>query len=253
MTTPPDKPQAVDYGGYHRNADNLARLRAKAILADIAAGALIAAGIYVAIHTGQPAALLPFAVAAVAALVYGVSLWTYTTEVRHNLWRQEQAAGQDLDGDGHIGQPRKPRVRHINIAGQPVPFAEDDDDDPPPTDLVPGFELSPRDLHDLVEYAASRGLGRSKLVGITLPSGTRISKSRWETWNTEAAQRGWITPGGNGNGGAWAKTPASILAAIRQAERFPTGQPVQSTGRPAPPPASDRPQTSPPAGRRIAA
>ena len=240
--TSTDQPAQPSFGGYWRNALHVSRLRVQAVIeATIAAGAL-ALGVWLSSSIGNNLpGIVGVAVAAWMA-VHVLVLWRYTDNVVRELWRQETATGRDLDGDGVVGPPRR-RTRYINIAGEPVAFAEEEEDDADVIELVPGFELSPDDLAALVQHAASVGLARDKLMGFQMPSGQRVSKSTWERWTDEAARRGWIAKGGSGYASTWQRTPAAIVQALQMAR--PAGQ---SGSRPGDVTASDRPPTAAKAG-----
>lgn len=232
MRTSADPPTPPSFGGYYKNARNVAGLELQTAVEALAAVGVAGVAVYGAVEL---AVLWPLAVGGTASLltlVHAKSLHRHTRDVVADLWRREIDAGRDLDGDGQIGPPRRV-TRYIEIAGQMEPFVEEDEPQPAGgpvvIDLVPGFELSPMDLIEVVELAEQRGLGRSKLVGTRLSSGAKFSKGDWERFTREAAKRGWIEPGGNGSGGTWRVKPASVLRALRMASG--TGLPVRETGR----------------------
>lgn len=241
--TPPPTPPS--FGGYYKNARNVAGLKLQTAAEGLAAVGVAGAAVYGAVELQ---ALWPLAVGGTAALLTGVHTWAlrqHTKDVVADLWRHEIEAGRDLDGDGSIGAPPKRVTRYIEIGGQMEPFVEEDEPQPAGgpvvVDLVPGFEMSLRDLAEVVALAEQRGLGRAKLVGARLPSGAKFSKGDWERFTAEAAQRGWIERGGNGSGGTWRVKPSSVLKALRMAGG--TGLPVRETGRAGSMTAPDRSET----------
>lgn len=245
MRTSAEPPTPPSYGGYYKNARNVAGLELQTAVEALAAVGVAGVAVYGAVEL---AVLWPLAVGGTAALltlVHAKSLHRHTQDVVADLWRREMAAGRDLDGDGVIGAPTTRRAtRYINIGGEMEPFAEDEEHDVGPgipVELVDGFDLTARDLADLVEFAASRGLGRRQLVGLDLPSGLRVSNGTWERFTREAARRGWMVAGGNGNGYVWKVKPEGVIKAIRMAAE--TGRPERQTGGPVPPAASYRSQT----------
>lgn len=245
MRTSADAPTPPSFGGYYKNARNIAGLKLQTAAEAIAALALLGLGIYGAVELE---ALWPLAIAVVAGLlvaVHTIALRQHTADVVSDLWRHEIEAGRDLDGDGVVGPPRQRVTRYIEIAGQLEPFVEEDEPQsaggPVVIDLVPGFEMSPRDLAEIVEMAEKVGLGRAKLVGARLPSGAKFSKGDWERFTAEAARRGWIERGGNGSGGTWRVKPSSVLRALRMASG--TGPAVRETGRAGGVTAPDRSET----------
>lgn len=240
-------PSPPSFGGYYKNARNVAGLKLQTAAEGLAAAGMAGAAVWGAV---QLDALWPLAVGGIAALltaVHTLALRQHTADVVADLWRHEIEAGRDLDGDGIIGAPPRRVTRYIEIGGQMEPFVEEDAPAQPGQpqqvviDRVPGFEMSPRDLADLVELAEQVGLGRSKLVGQRLPSGMRVSKGDWERFTAEAARREWIERGGNGSGGTWRVKPSSVLRALRMASA--TGLPGRETGRSGGVPAVDRLET----------
>lgn len=230
---PPSAPPS-SFGGYYKNARNVASLKAQTAAEMLLALGLAGGSVYGAV---QLDALWPLAAGGVAVLLVGVhaaALREHTEDVVADLWRHEMSAGRDLDGDGVIGAPPQRVTRYINIGGQLEPFV--DEDAPQPVgapvviDLVPGFEMSPADLADVVELAEQVGLGRAKLVGTRLPSGAKFSKGNWERFTREAARRGWVEPGRNGAGGRWLVRPASIRRALLFSGGE-TGRADRETGR----------------------
>jgi len=228
-------PSPPSFGGYYKNARNVAGLKLQTAAEGLAALGMAGGAVYGAVELQ---ALWPLAVGGTAALLtayHSLSLREHTQDVVADLWRHEIAAGRDLDGDGIIGAPPKQVTRYIEIGGQMEPFVEEDEprpaggQQPVVVDKVPGFEMSLRDLAEVVELAERVGLGRAKLVGTRLPSGARFSKGDWERFTAEAARRGWIERGGNGSGGTWRVKPASVLRALRMASG--TGPAVRETGR----------------------
>lgn len=233
MRTSADAPTPPSFGGYYKNARNIAGLKLQTAAEALAALAVLGLGIYGAVELDV---LWPLAVGVLAALLTAVhawALWQHTEDVVADLWRHEIFAGRDLDGDGHIGAPPQRVTRYIEIGGKMEPFVEEDEPQPiggpVVVDLVPGFEMAPRDLAAVVEMAEQVGLGRAKLVGTRLPSGAKFSKGDWERFTAEAARRGWIERGGNGSGGTWRVKPSSVLRALQMASG--TGLPVRETGR----------------------
>ena len=256
MKTSSDAPTPTSFGGYYKNARNVAGLKLQTAAEGLAAALAAGAAVYGAVELQ---ALWPLALGGTAALltlVHARALREHTQDVVADLWRRELAAGRDLDGDGHVGEPPQRVTRYISIAGQMEPFV--DEDEPQPVhdqrqvvmDVVPGFEMSPRDLAELVELAQQRGLGRSRLVGARLSRGVKISKGDWERFTREAARRGWIEPGGNGSGGSWRVQPASVLRALRMAGgvHMETGRADRETGRAVGGAGADRSETGRAAG-----
>jgi hypothetical protein len=234
MRTSAEPPTPPSFGGYYKNARNVAGLELQTAVETLAAVGVAGVAVYGAVEL---AVLWPLAVGGTATLltlVHAKSLHRHTQDVVADLWRREMAAGRDLDGDGEIGPPKRV-TRYIEIGGQMEPFVEEDEprpaggQQPVVVDKVPGFEMSPSDLAEIVELAEQVGLGRAKLVGTRLPSGAKFSKGDWERFTTEAARRGWIERGSNGSGGTWRVKPASVLRALRMASG--TGPAVRETGR----------------------
>lgn len=247
MRTSADPPTPPSFGGYYKNARNVAALELQTAVEALAAVGVAGTAVYGAVELDV---LWPLAVGGTASLltlIHARALHRHTQDVVADLWRREVDAGRDLDGDGVVGPPPKRVTRYIEIGGQMEPFVEEDEPRPAGgqqavvVDKVPGFEMSPRDLAEIVELAEQVGLGRAKLVGARLPSGAKFSKGDWERFTAEAAQRGWIERGGNGSGGTWRVKPSSVLRALRMASG--TGPAVRETGRAGSMTAPDRSET----------
>lgn len=232
-----------NYGSYHGNASKLAGLRAKAVLAWMVAASLLVAGGWLAYEFDRLPLLLVGAVLALPVYVYATHLWLNTNHVQRELWRHEEDAGQDLDGDGVIGRPRR-ETRYIEVKGQMIPFAEEvtyDGEDTEPVDLVPGFNAPVEVVLDFFRLASERGLGRARLVTeprLSIGNGLQLSKGIWTSFTTEAARRGWIVDGGNGNGYRWGYQPDSIIRAIEEAAMV-AGRAGGRPGRPGDVPSED--------------
>ena len=232
-----------NFGSYHGNASKLAGLRAKAVIGWMIALGLVIGGGWLGIEFGTWWAFVAGIVLALPIYVYATHLWLNTNYVQRELWRAEEDSGQDFDGDGVIGKPRR-ETRYIEIAGEMVPFAEErtyDAIDTTTVDLVPGFDAPVDAVLDFFRLAADRGLGRARLVTdprLTLGDGLQLSKGIWTSFTTEAARRGWIIDGGNGMGYKWYYQPESIIQAIEMAAKA-AGRPGGRPGRPGDVPAND--------------
>ena len=90
-----------------RYADYLAQLRAKSVGAGIVAAGLLVAGGLLADAVDANAAMVPFVALALVLAVYGVYLWAHVDAVTRDLWQREIAKGEDIDGDGNVGPPRR--------------------------------------------------------------------------------------------------------------------------------------------------
>lgn len=226
-------PAPPSFGGYYKNARNVAGLKLQTAAEGLAAAGMAGAAVYGSVELQALWPLVVGGTAAVLTTVHTLALRQHTADVVADLWRHEMEAGRDLDGDGVIGAPPKRVTRYIQIGGQLEPFVEEDEPQPAGgpvvVDLVPGFEMAPGDLAAVVELAAEVGLGRAKLVGTRLPGGSKFSKGDWERFTREAARRGWIERGGNGSGGTWRMKPASIVRALRMAGG--SGPAGRETGR----------------------
>lgn len=133
-------------------------------------------------------------------VTYARALRADTQQVRWTTWRQEQAAGEDLDGDGYVGDPtrqirvtRGDQVEEIEVdlparsaAGAPV---------------IPAWGVSLPDLMAvLFEADLVRGLQerawvpsskRPEVEAFTLPSGQRLTVGMFRQVLAELGRRGW--------------------------------------------------------------
>lgn len=186
---------AIYAATYWRSALRMATLRALVVLSGMAAIAA-GAGAAVALVEGIEAAAAGLALLAVVIGVWAISLNSYTTSVARATWYQiEQARGEDLDGDGYIGDP----TRTVKVGGkEPTEITLD----LPPSSITRApilrpFGVSAPDLVSfLFEAKLSRGLQERQWVGkgvrvYVLPSGTRVTQELFRTLVAECAKVGW--------------------------------------------------------------
>ena len=113
---------------------------------------------------------------------YAMALRSDTREVRVATWRQEMALGQDLDGDGQIGQPKAADpVGHVVRIGGSAPKNVTLPDLDPPRSAAPlvRFPITPNDVVYVLSRAAKKGLGFREWQGHRLPSGTVVGRPLW--------------------------------------------------------------------------
>ena len=102
--------------------------------------AAIAGSIYVATELdAAPVVLLGLAIA-IGCAIYAWTIVGDTENVRRQLWQREDAAGQDLDGDGHVGQPPVVTVGRRPAAQSQLSSSHQ----PPPTSTLRGANSPPR-------------------------------------------------------------------------------------------------------------
>jgi len=205
----------------------LALLNAIAVLAWFISTALVIVAGWQWHETGQSMWAL-FAIPAIVFVVFGLALWHYTDQVAWSVWVIEEATGQDLDGDGIIGQP--PQYRDIPLTAngerqQPIILEgpQHEKPEPPPPVFVRGLGMTPDDVVAFLNEAQKvRGLSRSKWIGApkrqrwAFPSGKAITRGDYDKILEFGTERNWWTTT-NGRPTEWiVKAPelAEIKATI---------------------------------------
>lgn len=158
------------------------------------------------------------AVGLVWLVTYSRALRADTRQVRWTTWRQELAAGEDLDGDGWVGDP----TRGIRITRGDQ--SEEIEVDLPARSamgapVIPAWGVSAPDLVAILfEADLVRGLQERAWVGkeatpFTLPSGGRVTQSVFRQVLGELAERGWAVKAA----GRWelAILPEQVAAALK--------------------------------------
>lgn len=193
--------------GDWRTPLRLAMLRALAVTSG-----LMALGAFVGLVWQYLAtdALVWALVGAVAAFVLGTfaaALWGYTGNLQWALWQIETETGEDLDGDGQIGQPERPRVRLMPLTAggqkqEPVAWVDDTEENEP-TPIIDGFDLDVVDVAAFLAEAGRRGLTAAAWLKpgqarYKLPSGVKVSRGVWERATRELLRLGWAENTGGG-------------------------------------------------------
>lgn len=216
-TTKQDKPAGTGFdpstwGGQARvlarnEADATALLTAAGLA--VADAAVIGAALWLELASWQDVlstgllAVLGTQAAAVGLawlVTYARALRADTRQVRWTTWRQEQAAGEDLDGDGYVGDP----TRQIRVTrGDQV---EEIELDLPARSamgatVIPAWGVSVPDLVSILfEADRSRGLQerewipskqRPEVEAFTLPSGQKLTVGMFRQVLAELGNRGW--------------------------------------------------------------
>lgn len=184
-TAPTPKIDPVMYAaGYHLTPSRIAMQRVKAYIAAILGLAAIAGSVYIATELDAPAVVLLGLAVAIGCVIYAWTIVGDTENVRRELWQRENADGQDIDGDGHIGQPPV-------VVGRIIPIGHSDrtvtlpDLAPPPQRIaLAGFPtdppVSPNDVVFILTHAAAGdGLGFRQWDKRRLPGGAEISRDLW--------------------------------------------------------------------------
>lgn len=180
------KPQSdvLFAAGSHLSPHRLAMQRVRAAIGVLVGLSMLTASIAIAAQIDQPLAVLAGVVALVICAIYTVSVWQDVDNVRHALWSRETATGQDIDGDGVVGNPTR-TVGHVMRIGtgatqqvvtlpdlHPVPVRES----------LAGFPaapaISPNDVVFILNNAAADGLTFRAWDKRRLPSGVVITRSK---------------------------------------------------------------------------
>jgi len=186
-------------------AVKLALLRGLAVV--VALGTVTGAGA-LALEYINTEALLWAGGAFALALVGGVvalAMWTGAGAVEAHTWARELAAGQDLDGDGYVGEPKRQRIRLVPLSAhgrnaEPLVMYEEEQADEPEVD---GFGLVASDVAAFIAEAGRRGLAKSAWLQAgrdryKLPSGATVTRGTWDRCTGELRRLGWAVDTGNG-------------------------------------------------------
>lgn len=159
-------------------------------------------------------------------VTYARALRSDTRQVRWTTWRQEQQAGEDLDGDGYVGDPT--RGIRVRVGDQ----VEEIEVDLPARSamgapVIPAWGVSAPDLVAILfEADLVRGLQERAWVGkdvtpFTLPSGGRVTQSMFRQVLGELAERGWAVKVAS----RWelAILPEQVAAALKAGTPPPAG------------------------------
>lgn len=185
-TAPTPKIDPVLYAaGYHLTPSRIGKERVKAYAVAVLGLAAIAGSIYVASELdAAPVVLLGLAIA-IGCAIYTWTVVGDTENVRRQLWQREDAAGQDLDGDGHVGQPPVVTVGRILPIGHSDHTVTLPDLAPPPQRIaLAGFPtdppVAPNDVVYILTHAtAGDGLGFRQWDKRRLPGGAEIRRDLW--------------------------------------------------------------------------
>jgi hypothetical protein len=190
----PAAPPRFDVSTWTDQARRLARNEAEAaslrlvlvlIVIGLLGGAVV---VFFDLRPPRDPAQIGVAIAAAMILVALVWLYSYSTalgrntyEVRRATWQEELRTGQDLDNDGHLGQP--PPVGHVVTINGPKPARvtlPDLDSQRRAAAPLIHFPVPPNDVVYVLSRAAGDGLGFRQWHGHRLPtSGVEIDRDTW--------------------------------------------------------------------------
>lgn len=110
---------------------------------------------------------------------YARTLRNDNAAVRARTWLLEEQTGQDLDGDGQVGQPQE--VGHVlRIGGKKQKDVVLPDLAPPrQVQVLTRFPVSPNDVIYILTRANQDGLGFREWDGHRLPSGATVDRPLW--------------------------------------------------------------------------
>lgn len=171
--------------GYYLTPSRLASQRVKAYAAAIVGGLVVAGASYIGFEYSVWLPMLPAALIAGGATIYAVSVTKDVENVRRQLWleiwAQERATGEDIDGDGIIGNP----IGHVvEIGGGrgSVTLPNIDVMERRPLLHFPtnhGRMVTPDDVLHILDRATEVGLAFRSWEGQRLPSGTVLDRTAW--------------------------------------------------------------------------
>jgi hypothetical protein len=152
-------------------------MQSKSVSAATVALCVVGASVYGWYALDNPAPLL--ALVLVPGLVaYARALWLDLDAERRRIYRLEVERGEDLTGDGVIGQPQG---HVVTVQGQPaftLPDLHPDTPPAPPPALV-YFPCTANDVLAVLDRAAEVGLGFRQWEGKVLPSGVKLDRPAW--------------------------------------------------------------------------
>jgi len=189
----PAKESRFDPATWAQQARLLARAEAEAAALQVSLALAVLAMLWIgavlaldALAPRDPATVAGLAVGAVLVVlvvyvwVYSSALAANTHEVRRATWQREREMGEDIDGDGVVGEPEP--VGHVVRIGGSAPR----DVVLPNLDVatraarpLARFPVAPNDVIYVLTRAASAGLGFREWEGHRLPSGAEIDRLLW--------------------------------------------------------------------------
>jgi len=115
----------------------------------------------------------------VYVISYARTLRNDNAAVRTRTWLMEEQTGQDLDGDGQVGQPQE--VGHVMKIGgkKPKDVVLPDLAPPKQAQVLRRFPVSPNDVIYILTRANHDGLGFREWDGHRLPSGATVDRPLW--------------------------------------------------------------------------
>ncbi len=117
--------------------------------------------------------------ATVYVISYARTLRNDNQAVRARTWLLEEQIGQDLDGDGQVGQPQ-PVGHVVRIGGnKPASVVLPDLDPPRAAPPLVRFPVPANDVIYVLSRAKSNGLGFRDWEGHRLPSGAVVDRPLW--------------------------------------------------------------------------
>lgn len=169
-----------------RNQGEAAALKVSLVLAALAMLWIGAALALDAPLPRDPATVAGLAVGAVLVVlvvyvwVYSSALAANTHEVRRATWQREQELGQDLDGDGMVGQP-EPVGHVVRIGGaKPREVVLPNLEASRAARPLARFPVPANDVIYVLTRAAKEGLGFREWEGHRLPTtGVEIDRPLW--------------------------------------------------------------------------
>lgn len=169
------QPEPLLYAaGSYLTPGRLGVQRVKAYFVAVLGLLVLGAGIVYGNEERQPLLALAGLVLFGGAAIYSATVFYDVERVRRQLWKDEEATGHDLDGDGAVGKPGA-------AAGHPVKlgsgsFVLPDLDAPGGEPPLPHFPVPANDVIYILRNAPGRPLSYRKWDKQRLPSGKTVDR-----------------------------------------------------------------------------
>lgn len=169
------QPEPLLYAaGSYLTPGRLGVQRVKAYFVVVLGLLVLGAGIVYADEERQPLLALAGLVLFGGAAIYSVTVFYDVERVRRQLWKDEEASGRDLDGDGAVGKPTKPAGHPVKLgAGS---FVLPDLDAPGAEPPLPHFTVPANDVIYILRNVRQRPLTYRKWDKQRLPSGATVDR-----------------------------------------------------------------------------
>lgn len=169
------QPEPLLYAaGSYLTPGRLGVQRVKAYFVAVLGLLVLGAGIVYGNDERQPLLALAGLVLFGGAAIYSATVFYDVERVRRQLWKDEEASGRDLDGDGAVGKPTKPAGHPVKLGSGS--FVLPDLDAPGTEPPLPHFTIPANDVIYVLRNARQRPLTYRKWDKVRLPSGAVVDR-----------------------------------------------------------------------------